>query len=109
MTISQFNPDPDSKVKIMAYLGQLRPREWVLATKLCLDLNLRFTTAKNSLQQLEDRGIVAKKKETDHGTVVLFCIPPGTIQRRWIDDRWIETPLIPPEWDDTYGKHPSAA
>jgi predicted transcriptional regulator len=106
MAISQRNPDMDSKIKIMAYLGQLKPGEWVLATKLCLDLNLRFTTGKNSLTQLEDRGLIAKRKETDGGTVVLFCIPPGTLQRKWKDDRWIDTPYIPPEWDDAYGKHP---
>lgn len=115
----QGNGVTSTRTKILAYLGELRPTEFVSAKKLCYDLALRFTTAKNTLTLLEERGLVAKKITTTHGTVALFQIDPNagtmatveisqqtgtgtnvmTTERRLI-------PYVPPEWSDAYGKHP---
>lgn len=110
-----------TRTKILAYLGELKPDDFVSAKKLCYDLALRFTTAKNTLTLLEERGLVEKKITNIKGTVASFRIDPnaGTIttvekvqqtgtgtsmityERRLI-------PYVPPEWSDAYGKHPSS-
>ncbi len=110
-----------TKTKILAYLGELKPGDYVSAKKLCYDLALRFTTAKNCLTTLEDRGLVDKMITNNKGTVALFRIDPNagkikdfvvtqktetgtsvmTTERRLI-------PYVPPEWSDAYGKHPSS-
>lgn len=111
-----------TRTKILAYLGELKPGVFVSAKKLCYDLALRFTTAKNTLTMLEDRGLVEKKITNIKGTVASFRIDPNagtmatvekvqltgtgtsvmTTERRLI-------PYVPPEWSDAYGKHPNSS
>lgn len=110
-----------TRTKILAYLGQLKPDDFVSATRLCCDLALRFTTAKNTLTLLEERGLVEKKIRNEKGTIAEFRIDPNagkivgleevtvkltgtgtsvmTTERRFV-------PYVPPEWSDAYGKHP---
>lgn len=99
-----------TRTKILAYLGQLKPDEYVSAKRLCYDLALRFTTAKNTLTLLEERGLVNKMITTTKGTVASFkiasdagvyVVKEGTPERRFI-------PYVPPEWSDAYGRHPYA-
>ncbi len=97
-----------TKTKILAYLGELKKNEWVLATKLCLHLNLRYTTAKNTLAMLEHQGLVAKEISKERGTVALYCIPVDTSVKLWENSRWVHKPFIPPEWSAAYGQHPHA-
>ena len=86
------------RTKILAYLGQLRPEEYAPARKLCYHLNLRFSTAKNTLTMLEERGLVEKIISNDKGVVALFRIDPHANMKG--------IPFVPPEWSDAYGKHP---
>jgi len=94
-----------TRTKILAYLGQLKGASFVSAKKLCYDLQLRYTTAKNTLTTLEERGLVEKKIETEKGTVALFRIDPAATQlmRNSVN---LRTAYVPPEWSDAYGKHP---
>lgn len=64
------------RTKLLAYLGQLRPEEYRSARRLCYDLNLRFSTAKNTLEMLEERGFVEKVISNKKGRVALFRIDP---------------------------------
>ncbi len=102
-----------TRTRILAYLGELKPDDFVPAMKLCCDLSLRFTTAKNTLTMLEERGLVEKRKEPNKGSVVSFRIDPeaGTVQPNRVAEQGATmtksfVPYIPPQWSDAYGKHP---
>lgn len=104
-----------ARIKILAYLGELKPGDFVSAQKLCYDLALRFTTAKNVLTTLESLLLIEKKITTEKGTVASFRISPNAGTIATVEkDIGIGTsvmeqkivPFVPPEWSDAYGKHP---
>jgi hypothetical protein len=94
-----------AKTKILAYLGQLKPDDWADSKKICLDLDLRFTTAKNTLSLLETRDMVEKIVTTTKGTRAKFRLNP-TYQ---VSNGSRLVPYVPPEWSPAYGKHPNSA
>ena len=107
-----------ARTKILAYLGELKPGVFISSQKLCCDLALRFTTAKNVLTTLEDLGLVQKKITTEKGTVASFRINPNagsiaTVEKLTGNGTSIMeqriVPFVPPEWSDAYGKHPYSA
>lgn len=93
------------RVKILAYLGQLKKDEFVAARKLVLDLDLRYTTAKNVLEQLEERGYVQKIVSNHRGVFAKFRLDPGAYK---LLNSGSQQPFVPPEWEDAYGRHPYA-
>lgn len=97
-----------ARTKILAYLGQLKKDDFIPAKKLCYDLGLRYTTAKNTLTMLEERGLVEKKIENVKGTVASFRIDPdATEKRNGVAMEQIRiVPYTPPEWSEAYGHHP---
>jgi predicted ArsR family transcriptional regulator len=98
-----------TRTRILAYLGQLRAGEYVPAKKLCNDLRLRFTTAKNTLTLLEERGLVEKQVTTARGTVASFRIAADACTVSYNKDGSRRLlPYCPPEWSDAYGKHPNS-
>jgi hypothetical protein len=101
------------RVRILAYLGELKPGEFVKVRKLINDLDLRFTTAKNALSSLEEDWIVEKRIVNNRGIVASFRIMPTAVMPRKIngvatvnhpDGDYV--PFVPPEWESQYGKHP---
>ena len=96
----------NARIRILAYLGQLKKDSFVSARNLCLDLDLRYTTAKNILSGLEDRMIVEKRISNKPNIVAEFRLHPGA-QVATKDNNL--TAYIPPEWDDAYGKHPHSS
>jgi len=99
------------RTKILAYLGELKKDEFVPAMKLCRDLDLRFTTAKNTLTMLEERGFVEKLVSNNPGIVASFRLDPsaGIKNKGQGIEQDTFIPYIPPAWSDAYGKHPHAA
>ena len=100
-----------TRTKILAYLGQLKPEEFISAKRLCYDLALRFTTAKNTLTLLEERGLVTKLITSNKGVVASFKIASdaGKYQPRTDGAEGMRfVPYVPPEWSDAYGRHPYA-
>lgn len=98
-----------TRTRILAYLGQLKPDEWASARKLCYDLDLRFTTAKNVLTALEDRGWVEKMISSDKGIIAKFRIDPAAITKQITPEGTSKmVGFIPPEWEPAYGRHPHA-
>jgi hypothetical protein len=102
-----------TRVRILAYLGELRREEFVPVKKLIYDLSLRFTTAKNVLSQLEEEWIVEKRITTTKGTVASFRIAKTAVMQR--RENGVATvnhpngdyvPFVPPEWEAEYGQHP---
>lgn len=103
MTTEVANPGVTKAfTRILSYLGELRNGEWVTAKQLCDHLNLRFTTAKNALVALEDRGWVEKKISNRPRVIASFRINPEASVA--VEGKMKK--LIPPEWKDEYGKHP---
>lgn len=88
------------RTKILAYLGQLKKDEWKSAPDLCRDLSIRYSSAKTTLQMLEERGLVEKVITNRRGIVAMFRIDPRASKDG--------IPYVPPEWHDGYGKHPHA-
>lgn len=100
---------PSTRTRILAYLGELKPKEFVPVRKLIYDLSLRFTTAKNVLTTLEEEWIVDKKITVVHGTIAHFRISPDAVMAAPVAANSCEQRLVPfvtPEWSATYGKHP---
>jgi hypothetical protein len=110
-----------TRTKILAYLGELKHAEFVAVKQLINDLNLRFTTAKNILTQLEQEWLVEKKVTTRKGTAAFFRISPtavvprvshsgcgnGVVNMHENQQQEVATvPFVPPEWSSQYGKHP---
>lgn len=98
-----------TRTKILAYLGELHPDEFVPVKKLILDLDLRFTTAKNMLTKLEQEWIVEKKITIDKGTIASFRISPTAVMEKVVNGMVITgtfVPFVPPEWEASYGRHP---
>lgn len=96
-----------ARTKILAYLGQLRVGEWVSARKLCFDLQLRYTTAKNSLAGLEDRDLVHKRISNLKGVVAEFQLnSSATVKVQNTRGEVVNVAYVPPDWSDAYGKHP---
>jgi alpha-L-fucosidase len=102
-----------ARVRILAYLGELRREDFVPVKKLINDLSLRFTTAKNVLSQLESEWLVEKKITTTRGTVASFRIAKNAVTQRRVNG--VATvnhpsgdyvPYVPPEWEAEYGQHP---
>lgn len=97
------NP-PNGKIlvrtKILAYLGQLKKDEWRSAPDLCRDLSIRYSSAKNTLEMLEERGLIEKVITNRRGIVAVYRIDPRAAANG--------IPYVPPEWHDGYGKHPHA-
>lgn len=93
----------NTRTKILAYLGELHPGEFVSVRKLIFDLDLRFTTAKNVLTKLEEEWLVDKRITTRRGTQASFRISPDAKAFRAGTDELI--PFVPPEWSPEYGKH----
>ena len=96
----------NARIRILAYLGQLKKDSFVSARTLCLDLDIRYTTAKNILSGLEDRMLVEKRLSNKPNVVAEFRLHPGA-HIAGKDNALI--PYIPPEWDDAYGKHPHSS
>ena len=96
----------NARIRILAYLGQLKKDSFVAARNLCLDLDIRYTTAKNILSGLEDRMIVEKRLVNKPNVVAEFRLHPGA---HIADKDNTLIPYIPPEWDDAYGKHPHSS
>ena len=103
-------PKAATRTRILAYLGCLHKDEWVVARKLCLDLLLPFTTAKNTLAGLEDRMLVEKKISNIRGVYAEFRIHPHAAIRAThpVTGKTELVAFVPPEWDDQYGKRPNA-
>ena len=96
-----------TRTKILAYLGELKPGEFVAVRKLIFDLGLRFTTAKNVLGKLEEEWIVDKRITTTRGTAASFRISPeAKTMKNNADGSTLVSPYVPPEWNEEYGKHP---
>lgn len=101
------------RTRILAYLGELRAGDLVPVRKLINDLDLRFTTAKNVLSQLEEEWIVEKQITTQRGTVASFCISKTAMMQRKVNGvatvnhpNGDYVPFVPPEWEASYGQHP---
>lgn len=112
-TCDSRGPTPSTRILVLAYLGQLRPKEFVTSQKLVRDLSLRFTTAKNVLAALEEEWIVEKRIENRNGIVASFRIMPTAVMPRKIngvatvnhpDGDYVS--FVPPEWEASYGQHP---
>lgn len=111
-----------NRVRILAYLGELKQEEFVAVKKLIHDLDLRFTTAKNILSQLEQEWLVEKRITTRNGTAASFRIAPTAVTAKLIitsagagngvamnqstQPRAELVPYVPPEWSASYGQHP---
>ena len=99
-----------TRTRILAYLGQLQHGEFVSSGKIINDLQLRRTTAKNTLDYLEERGLVEKRISNDRRVVAEFRIHPDSVQvdtsKQVVNGLPATTPYLPPEWSDVYGKHP---
>lgn len=93
------------RTKVLAYLGQLHPGEFIPVKKLIHDLSLRFTTAKNVLTALEEEWIVEKKIVNNRGIIASFRIMPTAVTVKSNSDGQL-IPYVPPEWEPIYGKHP---
>lgn len=102
-----------NRVRILAYLGQLKPNEFIPVRKLIFDLSLRFTTAKNILTELEQEWLVEKRIINNRGIVASFRIMPTAVMVRKVngiatmnhpDGDYV--PFVPPEWEANYGQHP---
>lgn len=104
---------PSTRTKILAYLGELKPKEFVAVKKLIADLGLRFTTAKNTLSQLEEEWLVEKRITNRNGIIASFRIMPTATEQRKVNGvatvdhpNGDTVPFTPPEWEADYGKHP---
>jgi hypothetical protein len=104
---------PNTRTRVLAYLGELRPGEFVPVRKLIYDLSLRFTTAKNVLSSLEEEWIVEKRITNKRGIIASFRIMPTAVMQRKVNG--VATmnhpmgdfvPFVPPEWEASYGQHP---
>jgi hypothetical protein len=107
------NGTPSTRIRVLAYLGELRPNDFIPVRKLIYDLGLRFTTAKNVLSQLEQEWIVEKRITNKQGIIASFRIMPTAVMQRKVngvatmghkDGDYI--PFVPPEWEADYGQHP---
>jgi hypothetical protein len=98
----------DTRTMILAYLGELKPEEFIPVRILIFDLNLRFTTAKNTLTKLEQDWLVEKKITVDRGTMASFRISPTAVMEEKINGiaTGRSVPFVPPEWNPQYGRHP---
>lgn len=107
---------PNTRTKILAYLGELRPGEFVPVKKLIYDLSLRFTTAKTVLSQLEEEWIVEKRIINNRGIIASFRIMKTAMVAQAngvasMNDNSSSassdtSPFIPPEWEASFGQHP---
>ncbi len=97
------------RTKILAYLGALKPGDFASARRIVYDLDLRFTTAKNTLDMLEARGLVEKVISNKKGIVAMFRIDPAAVEKVEVSPGVAQMkPYIPPDWEDAYGKHPGS-